>query len=185
MISEEIAWKISNKPPEEHQNGDILEDRINKYGVWIKTTIGYAWCASVVENIDDVWTGRSFTPSENTTSNALISPQQMGFLLKFFTNEQYPGWQNIAKDLITTGYCIVPGDECIYKGGIGNFITTEPADIAFGCLLYKFDIKLFLKSEWYKLASADAITEIEKQILDIETEKESLSEYMHYIRKLA
>lgn len=80
-----------------------------------------------------------------------ITNNQKEFLLEmFFKNELYPGWKNIGEKLIMYGYCVVPGDKCIWCGGIGNFIELEPAEDFVGCIKYKFDLSVFTKSEWYK-----------------------------------
>jgi hypothetical protein len=76
---------------------------------------------------------------------------QLYFLLEyFFKNEKFAGWQNIAITLLKEGECIVAGTECIWIGGIGNFIKTTEVENAVGCSLYKFDLDYFLTSEWYK-----------------------------------
>lgn len=79
-----------------------------------------------------------------------MTKHQKNFLLGFFENKEFPGWKTIATSLIEHGNTIVAGDECIWKGGIGNFIQTEPAQNAFGCLLYKFDKESFYKSVYYQ-----------------------------------
>jgi len=76
---------------------------------------------------------------------------QLDFLYRMFHHDKYPDWKRIADKLIKTGKCIVGGDKCIWQGGIGNFITTEPAEDTVGCLLYTFDLKGFAKSETFKL----------------------------------
>jgi hypothetical protein len=76
---------------------------------------------------------------------------QREFLLhKFFKNESYPGWRDIATKLLDNGYCVVAGDSCIWRGGIGNFITTKESDLFIKCLEYFFDLNEFLGSEWFK-----------------------------------
>jgi hypothetical protein len=80
-----------------------------------------------------------------------LTDYQKHFLLEnFFKNEKYAGWRSIAMKLLETGQCIVAGKECIWVGGIGNFIKTEIAKDAVDCTLYKFDIEYFFNSEWYK-----------------------------------
>jgi hypothetical protein len=80
-----------------------------------------------------------------------LTDYQKEFLLEyFFLNEKYAGWKNIASTLIEAGTCIVAGNECIWKGGIGNFIKIEEAKHTVGCVLYIFDLEYFLSSEWYK-----------------------------------
>lgn len=80
-----------------------------------------------------------------------LSEYQKNFLLDyFFKNEKYAGWKNIATKLLETGQCIVAGKDCIWIGGIGNFIKTEDAKDAIDCTLYKFDLECFFTSKWYK-----------------------------------
>lgn len=77
--------------------------------------------------------------------------QQKDFLVRtFFKNDDFPGWEGIAEKLILNGECIVAGTECIWQGGIGNFITLSPVDTAVGCVRYEFDFELFLTSVHYR-----------------------------------
>jgi len=78
-----------------------------------------------------------------------ITDIQFKFLLNyFFKNEKYPGWESIARKLIVDGSVNVAGDKCIWWGGVGNFIKTEPFGI--GCLTYKFDLDEFMESLYYQ-----------------------------------
>jgi hypothetical protein len=80
-----------------------------------------------------------------------LRQQQKDFLLNhFFKNDSYPGWKNIATCLLEEGKCIVPGENCIWNGGIGNFITISPTKLAVGCVLYTFDLKTLLTTDWFK-----------------------------------
>ena len=105
----------------------------------------------------------------------ILTNNQMDFLLNyFFKNENYIGWKNIAEKLIQEEECIVPGKNCIWVGGIGNFIETKEDERAVGCLLYEFDLIKFLTSEWFKQISNSYIDilsvkkrEIEQQYEDI------------------
>lgn len=84
----------------------------------------------------------------------MLSEYQNNFILEFFKNSadmrRFPGWESIAKKLISTGRCIVAGDKSIWNGGIGNFIKTSESEDAIGCLLYEFDLEYFLTSKFYK-----------------------------------
>ena len=76
---------------------------------------------------------------------------QKKFLLeKFFKNEAYEGWRNIATALLEQGKCIVAGDYNIWEGGIGNFIKTKETKGLIGCIEYTFDLESFLQSEWFR-----------------------------------
>jgi len=80
-----------------------------------------------------------------------LTYKQREFLLeKFFKNESYPGWRSIATKLLDNGYCVVAGDSCIWRGGIGNFIVTKESDTFIKCLEYFFDLNEFVGSEWFK-----------------------------------
>lgn len=81
----------------------------------------------------------------------ILTDYQKNFLLDyFFKNEKYGGWKSIATKLLETGQCIVGSKECIWIGGIGNFIKTEEAKDTVDCTLYKFDLEYFFSSLWYK-----------------------------------
>ena len=96
-------------------------------------------------------------------------------IFKSFTNEdKFPGWGNIAEKLINTGKCIVAGDECIWKIGVGNFIKTSHAKGTVGCLLYKFDADDFIKSELYKEIRNNKIIELKKEINEQKVKLEEL-----------
>lgn len=80
-----------------------------------------------------------------------LTENQKEFLLNyFFKNESFAGWKSIATKLLDNGSCIVAGNDCIWKGGIGNFIRTEEAEDAVDCIKYSFAINYFLSSEWFK-----------------------------------
>lgn len=90
------------------------------------------------------------------------------FLLNnFFKNEKFPGWRGIAANLIERGECIVAGEECIWKGGVGNFIKTSVAEGFFGCTRYEFDLTSFLTSNW-----VDEV--LEHELIQIEEERSAL-----------
>jgi len=92
-----------------------------------------------------------------TLTNKIIPKQmkkltfhQTEFLLTyFFKNNEYAGWRGIACKLLEKGKCTVAGTNCIWLGGIGNFIKTSPAEDAIDCLLYEFNLTEFLQSAWY------------------------------------
>ena len=93
---------------------------------------------------------------------------QKDFLLEyFFKNESYAGWKNIAVKLLDYGKCIVAGNNCIWVGGIGNFIKTNHADDLVNCLEYTFDLEYFLSSEWYKQISNEYIAILSQKKNDI------------------
>jgi hypothetical protein len=70
------------------------------------------------------------------------------FLLNtFFKNERFSGWKGIAENLIDKGECIVAGTDCIWKGGIGNFIKVEEANDLIGCIKYIFDYNDFVSKD--------------------------------------
>lgn len=98
-----------------------------------------------------------------------LTNYQKDFLLQyFFKDERYAGWYNIAYALITNGECIVAGDECIWKGGIGNFIECIPHPDAYKCSIYKFDLYSFLKSNWYIETRNEVLKKYTEDIKEIE-----------------
>jgi hypothetical protein len=106
----------------------------------------------------------------------IITFHQRDFLLTFFTNHEFAGWQNIAENLLSKGKCIVAGKECIWKGGIGNFIEISVAEDAVDCLLYKFDLEYFLSSEWYKERRLNLLSMLKNYLKDLEERIEDINE---------
>lgn len=99
----------------------------------------------------------------------ILTENQKNFLLNyFFENDKYPGWKSIATTLLETGKCIVAGETCIWRGGIGNFIKTSPAKGTVGCSLYKFDLEYFLTSVWYKEVKEQYLVQIEAETIQAE-----------------
>lgn len=100
------------------------------------------------------------------------------FLLEtFFKNEFYAGWRNIAEELIEKGECIVAGKDCIWKGGIGNFIKTEEATDFIDCIKYKFDYNTFVSKDnlyfmeyytVYKISLEEEIRKLNVKLKSIE-----------------
>lgn len=98
-----------------------------------------------------------------------LTENQINFLLKyFFKAEEFAGWKNIATKLLNTGSCIVAGKNCIWRGGIGNFIKTKNAENAFDCLLYEFDLDYFLTSKWYLEVKNEYVATLVNEKLQIE-----------------
>lgn len=98
-----------------------------------------------------------------------LNENQKQFVLSFFKNEEYAGWKNIANSLIDKGYAIVPGNDCIWKGGIGNFIhVLETPDEYIDCVKYIFDLKVFLSSEYFKDSLRTKIDSYYKEIKKLE-----------------
>lgn len=115
-------------------------------------------------------------PSESTkhahkASTEPLTEYQKTFLIDtFFKNENYAGWRNIATKLVENGRCLVAGTECIWKGGIGNFIKTEEAKNAVDCTEYYFDLEYFLTSSFFKEYKEQKYNKLvlEKQVLEKE-----------------
>jgi hypothetical protein len=106
----------------------------------------------------------------------VLTFHQREFLLTFFVNPEFNGWRNISEKLLNTGQCIVAGKECIWKGGVGNFIKTSDAENAVDCLLYKFDLEYFLSSEWYKERRLNLLSMLESDLKDLKERIEDISE---------
>jgi hypothetical protein len=103
-----------------------------------------------------------------------LTEYQKNFLLEyFFKNEKYPGWKNIALNLLETGQCIVAGKIQIWFGGIGNYIEIEEAKNAVDCSLYTFDLESFLSSDWYIESKEQKLCDLLeiKQNIDYEWEE--------------
>jgi hypothetical protein len=103
-----------------------------------------------------------------------LTENQINFLLEYFFTEPHPGCKNIAIELINKGTCVVAGDNCIWCGGIGNFIKTKKADNAVGCLLYQFDLDYFLSSEWFKSIHNGYIAMLSDKKREIESQYEDI-----------
>ncbi len=93
----------------------------------------------------------------------LTNSQKEFVLHNFFTNSTFHGWKNIAEKLIDTGKCVVAGKECIWRGGIGNFIKVENFEQGVDCLMYTFDLTGFLVSEYYRLTARQLLKGITEE----------------------
>jgi len=100
----------------------------------------------------------------------VLTEVQKVFLLTFFENEKYCGWGNIARSLLESGECVVPGDKCIWVGGIGNFIKTETVEHFHGCLKYVFDLEYFMTSAWYKEEHFIHMQKLSQKYIDVQIE---------------
>lgn len=104
-----------------------------------------------------------------------LTDYQKRFIMnEFFMDERFTGWKGIAETLLEDGKCIVAGSDCIWKGGIGNFIKTEPAKGTIGCILYTFDLDNFLKSEWYKEVNKSYYYSVSNKIEEVENKLQEL-----------
>jgi hypothetical protein len=105
-----------------------------------------------------------------------LTAEQKNYLLEvFFYNDRFVGWKSIAEKLLEKGSCIVAGTECIWIGGIGNFIKVTPAEDTFGCSEYKFDLEYFLQSEWFKETKENSLTRLNRKVVELQTRYEELS----------
>lgn len=105
----------------------------------------------------------------------MIDYKEIFLLDRFFYHEDYPGWRNIATKLIQDGSCIVAGNECIWRGGVGNFIQTEPAKNAVDCLLYEFDLAELEESAWYNEIKGCVLDDLNTQIHKLERQRTQIS----------
>lgn len=92
----------------------------------------------------------------------LTKIQKEFILQKFFFNRDFAGWEAIATKLLEKGKCIVAGENCIWRGGVGNFINTKKAEDSFGCIEYNFDLEYFLGSKFFKETTKDVVSDIEE-----------------------
>lgn len=105
-----------------------------------------------------------------------LTEYQKEFILKnFFISDQYPGSKEIGLKLLEKGECIVAGNECIWVGGIGDFIEIEKTDKYIGCVLYKFDLELFLNSEYYREIRNKYHSILSNKLREIEKECEEIA----------
>lgn len=104
-----------------------------------------------------------------------LTETQKEFLLEyFFKNDNFAGWKNIATSLLENGSCVVAGTNCIWCGGIGNFIKTNNAIGFVDCLIYKFDLEYFLTSAWYKEIKSYYELELEDKMEKLQKEYQDL-----------
>ena len=111
-----------------------------------------------------------------------LNAAQRNFILNFFfPSVEYAGWRNIGEKLLDTGKCIVAGETCIWQGGIGNFISIEPAEGTVGCSLYTFDIDNFLSSQLY-IQTKDAY--VEETLSELKYKKAKLEEEIKMVKEI-
>lgn len=104
----------------------------------------------------------------------LTETQKQFLLTYFFKNDKFAGWKTIATKLLENGSCIVAGNDCIWKGGIGNFIKTYKAIDFVDCLEYRFDLEYFLTSAWYKEIKSYYEIELEDKMEKLQIEYNDL-----------
>jgi hypothetical protein len=110
-----------------------------------------------------------------------LTENQKKFLRKqFFEISGYENWVTIANNLLDNGSCIVAGSECIWKGGIGNFINTKPVENAVGCLLYEFKLETFLSSNWYVNSRNNYVSNLTDTIKQKQSELEDVESLDFY-----
>lgn len=98
-----------------------------------------------------------------------LSKSQKKFIIEtFFELTDYAGAKNIGESLLTKGFSIVPGDACIFIGGIGNFINIESADEYVDCVKYVFDLEVFISSKLFQSAIRMCVEEKENKIKERE-----------------
>lgn len=110
--------------------------------------------------------------------NRKLSEYQNDFIINnFFILKGYAGSRTIAASLIVDGECVVAGKECIWgKSLIGYYIKTEEAAGFVDCLLYKFDLDKFLKSNAFITALSEETTKLCKEMHALNAEVEELKE---------
>lgn len=102
----------------------------------------------------------------------ILNSIQIELILKFFENEEYAGWQNIAIHLINTGSCIVAKhDEKIWIAGIGNFIKESIAPENYiDCIQLNFNLKEFLQSKYFSESLTGHLNSIEYKTANLNAE---------------
>lgn len=106
-----------------------------------------------------------------------LTEQVKEFILgHFFFNSKYAGWRNIAEKLLEEKSCIVAGNDCIWIGGVGNFIKLNKAEEYFGCVEYKFDYNSFIKSAQFQNVIREYLSETVEKIVELNNTKKDLEE---------
>lgn len=113
-----------------------------------------------------------------------LTEYQKKFLLKFFYSEKHPGWQSIAESLLEKGFCVVAGEDCIWKGGVGNFIKLEKAEEFVSCSKYILDRESFVSSAWVREAWVDEVADKIQDLIDAEKKIEELKKEINEIKSL-
>lgn len=110
--------------------------------------------------------------------NKRLSEYQIDFIINnFFILEEYAGSKTIASNLLTSGECVVAGKECIWnKSLIGYYIKSEEATGFVDCLLYKFDLDGFLKSDAFITALSEKTINLCKEMHALNREVVELQE---------
>lgn len=105
-------------------------------------------------------------------------------LLPLFENPKYPGWKGIATKLLNQEECIVAGYNCIWIGGVGNFITLESNTTFIGCNKYIFNYDSFIKSKWVEEYLHSKLNLLNKEIKNHVDEIKILSDKYQICHKL-
>lgn len=113
-----------------------------------------------------------------------LTLNQINTLLPLFQNEKYAGWKGIANNLLINGKCIVAGTDCIWKGGVGNFIKTSPAINAVNCTEYVLDVENFVNSAWVQEYLEHKINDVDKELQEMEKNLIDKRYYFAEIKKL-
>lgn len=94
----------------------------------------------------------------------ILDKEQKEILLPLFEKKSFEGWKNIANELLNHEVCIVAGTECIWKGGVGNFIKTKSADHLIDCLEYTLDRETFIESMMVQNYIHNQLSDLELEI---------------------
>lgn len=114
-----------------------------------------------------------------------LDKYKIDVISKFFENDQYAGWENIAINLIHNGVCIVPGNDCIYKGGIGNFISVNYHPVgAVDCVEYNFDVNDFITSKIFQENLLGHINSTKSEIQKLESKLKETQNKLKSIESL-
>jgi hypothetical protein len=109
-------------------------------------------------------------------TNTILTQNQIDFIVnKYFAphKDKYAGAVNIGRKLLTQETVIVAGNDCIFNGGIGNFINTRKAENFVDCLEYKLDLYALRTS---KMFFADWEDEFGRLTTELETTKEKIND---------
>lgn len=105
----------------------------------------------------------------------LTEEQKTYILNKFFKISQSTSYGIIGSKLLETGKCIVANNHRVWNGGIANFIEVSEYEGGYMCYEYKFNLEIFLKSDWFKENINNDILDVIKQKKEIDDKYESFA----------
>lgn len=126
------------------------------------------------------------TKIDNASIVENFSEQEVNkFINYYFSTGTFNNEIEIARKLITKGYCIVPKESILWVGGIGNFIMESKADSRFiGCKRISFNIAKFVKSKMFEEVTNNKIEQLETKLDATIKEKSRIEKELNFLTKL-